>query len=162
MATKALRKKENAKTVWKKDIPVMAEQHIMAEWAHFVFSPPAIGRRRSVGRRQPNTLWNPRGGWQKKEHVLILNDKQWDLYFYQNDNDFDHTVFAARLIEHPFVNNCSFEPLKPKGQWKLANGVQKWFPDDHLSEKDIGFRTNNNVCCLAGYSKNDDGPAVGG
>ena len=80
--------------------------------------------------------------------------------FFQQRADFDYEVMAAQLSEHPYVNDCNFEKEKSKWENKLSavGDVWKWCANDHLSPKDMGVRTNNNVATLFGYSKNGDGP----
>ena len=142
-------------------MPVLDEQDMLEEWAHAWVNLPADDER--VGHwRNLEYLWHPSVHWKRKEGLMVLNGAKWDLYFNLSD-DFDHTKMCERLIGHPFVNNCSYEPTKGLGQWKVSKaGKNTWFPDFRLSEKDIGLKTNNNVSCTAGCSKHEDGPAVGG
>ena len=154
--------KKSADRQYKADVPVANEQQIMEEWANHLLSLPGVGDR--IGRCRPlqAVLWHPQERWKKREGLLVLNENQWEFYFYQNVN-FDHEVLAAKLMVHPFVNNCKFEPVKSKGEDKLCKGgVYRWCPNDHLSEKDIGLRTTNNVGCLCGYSYHGDGGPVAG
>jgi hypothetical protein len=60
----------------------MHENQWLAEWAEHFVSLPGHGER--IGRWRPlaDTLWNPSAGWEKKAHLLVLNGKQWNLYFY--------------------------------------------------------------------------------
>ena len=51
------------------------------------------------------------------------------------------------------------KPTKPDGQWEntKTTGNLKFYPDDHLSGRDIGMRTSMNFSCQGGYTKNKDG-----
>ena len=113
---KNAQKKKNDQKQWKTEVTAMKEQDIMAEWAQGYVGLPDWDRR--VGRWRPlRTLIDPgKKGFVKEEGVLVLNAAQWDLYFYQDDS-FNHDILCERLMRHPFTNNCSFEPLKQKGQW---------------------------------------------
>ena len=91
----------------------MKEQDIMEEWAQGYVGLPDWDRR--VGRWRPlRTLIDPGKRFEKAEGVLVLNAAQWDLYFYLDDN-FNHNIMCGRLMQHPFTNSCSVEPLKQKG-----------------------------------------------
>jgi len=52
-----------------------------------------------------------------------------------------------------FGKGCNFEKEKSKWENKLSavGDVWKWCDNDHLSPKDMGLRTNNNVGTLFGY-----------
>ena len=96
----------------------------LAAWAEHYGSLPVHGDR-VVGRWRPlaDTLWNPSAGWEKKAHLLVLNGKQWNLYFHENVNpDHEligrkiwHKLVGGKLMNHPFVCNWEFEA--PERTW---------------------------------------------
>ena len=94
--------------------------------------------------RDVNILTDASAGFVKKTGLLVLKGKKWDLYFYldQPGYPFDIDIMNHRLWEHPFVDNIELDPEKPKG--------------GHLSTRNVGVRTKNNVAQLGGYSKHND------
>ena len=150
--------KRTVAAIYKQDVTEVPEQRIMEEWAENLWEVDRIGRWRPLH----DMLWDPpKGSWRREEGLLVKNGIEWDLFFHQRA-DFDYKVMAAKLSEHPFVNDCNFEKEKTKWEHKLSavGDVWKWCANDHLSPKDMCVRTNNNVATLFGYSKRGDGPQL--
>jgi len=153
-------KKTKNWAVYKQDIPKVPEQQIMKAWAEHLGVKPGdrIGRWRV--RPLTEVIWDPPAAksWERAEGVLVKNGIQLDLYFHKRQ-EFDYEVLFARLLDHPFVDNCRYEKEKPKGQMvKAKGGGERYAHNDHLSPVNVGVRTTNNVATIIGYSKNGDGP----
>ena len=142
---------------YKQPVAACGEQQIMREWSRHLRTRPGD----KIGHWRPllPVLWDPvKGSWTRQEGLLVKNDIQLDLYFHKRPG-FNHEVLFDKLVDHPFVDNCAYEKEKSTGGVKQVKGG-KWQMcyNDHLSPKNIGVRTTNNVATIFGYSKNDDGP----
>ena len=154
------RKKLAEKQTWKQPVPAMPSEDMMQQWAdHFL----GLRNDERVGHwRNAKTMWKPEpGSFDKESGLMVLNNAKWDLYLMRSEN-FTAAKLQERLVKHPFVNNCEYKLDKPEGQFHYNNGVKSWHAADHESANDVGMRTNSNVSMMAGYTKNNDGPAVGG
>jgi len=98
-----------------------------------------------VGRwRDVTLLTDGSAGFVKKPGLLVLNGRKWDLYFYLNQPDYPFDIYLMyhRLWEHSFVDNAVLDPEKPQG--------------GHLSNRNVGCRTQNNCAQVGGYTMHKD------